>query len=87
MGNPAQTVTPPAEESVAPAVKMSFGSVGTKAKNVFAPLKKNPLAGKKMAIKEEPKKMSEMERIMREETARKRPAPDTGAGAKRQRVV
>ncbi|KAI9661761.1 MAG: hypothetical protein M1821_009000 [Bathelium mastoideum] len=79
-----QTITPPVEE---PAVKLLLGSTGGKPKNVFAAAKKNPLAGKKMAVKEQPKKMSEVERIMREELARKRSTDDMGASAKRQRIA
>ena len=83
-----QTVTPPAEEPPAPSVKMSFGSMVPKPKNVFAAAaKKNPLAGKKAAIKEQPKKMSEVERIMKEEMAKKRPANELGAANKKQRVI
>lgn len=82
-----QTVTPPAEEPPAPAIKMSFGSVAPKPKNVFAAAKKNPLAGRKIAVKEQPKKMSEVERIMKEEMARKRSASDTDATAKRQKIT
>lgn len=72
-------LTPPAEEesttsttTAAPPVKLSFGaSASAKPKNVFA-AKKNPLAGKKSLGIEQPKKMSEAERIMKEEMERKR---------------
>lgn len=82
----------PAEESRAsePApsapVKMSFGATNAnKPKNVFAGAKKTPLAGKKSTPLEQPKKMSEAERIMKEEMARKQPGLG-GAGPKRQKV-
>ena len=82
-----QIATPPVEEASTPAIKMSFGSAAPKQKNVFAAAKKNPLAGKKIATKEQPKKISEVERIMKEEMSRKRPANDMGVDAKRQRVA
>ena len=51
-------------------VKMSFQN---KPKNVFAAAKKNALGGgKKPTVIEQPKKMSEAERIMKEELERKR---------------
>jgi DNA/RNA-binding protein KIN17 len=46
--------------------------IQSKPKNVFAAAKKNALAGKKAAVIEQPKKMSEAERIMKEEIERKR---------------
>jgi DNA/RNA-binding protein KIN17 len=59
-------------------VKMSFQS---KPKNVFATVKKNALGGgKKAAIIEQPKKMSEAERIMKEELERKRNRGAAGFG-------
>jgi DNA/RNA-binding protein KIN17 len=59
-------------------VKMSFQS---KPKNVFAAAKKNALGGgKKAAIIEQPKKMSEAERIMKEELERKRNRGAAGFG-------
>jgi len=58
-------------------VKMGFSS---KPKNVFAAAKKNVLGGKKSTIIEQPKKMSEAERIMREEMERKKRGP-SGFGA------
>lgn len=75
-------------ETPAPAVKMSFGAVSNKPKNVFA-MKKNPLAAKKSTFIEAPKKMSEAERIMKEELERKRAREQGGLGgfgAKRQKV-
>lgn len=68
-------------------VKMAFGGPA-KPKNVFSS-KKNPLAAKKVAAPEAPKKMSEMERIMREEMEQKRFREENGIigrGPKRQRV-
>lgn len=58
----------------------SFGAKAPQAKNVFAQAKKNALGGgAKKAIKiEQPKKMSEAERIMREEIDRKRPRESSG---------
>lgn len=61
---------PAAEPAPAPAkvsMKMGFSS---KPKNVFAAAKKNALGGKKATVIEQPKKMSEAERIMREEMER-----------------
>ncbi|KAK8199523.1 domain of Kin17 curved DNA-binding protein-domain-containing protein [Phyllosticta capitalensis] len=60
----------------------------SKPKNVFSS-KNNPLASKKVTVKEPPKKMSEAERIMKEELERKRLRESGGAhsGAKRQRVA
>lgn len=75
-------LTPPAEESVsqsttsepvaAAPIKLSFGgAIASKPKNVLA-AKKNPLAAPKRAFVVEPKKISEAERIMKEEMERKR---------------
>lgn len=50
-------------------LQMGFQS---KPKNVFAAAKKNALGGKKVAQIQQPKKMSEAERIMKEEIERKR---------------
>lgn len=58
-------------------MKMGFSS---KPKNVFAAAKKNALGGKKAAIIEQPKKMSEAERIMREEMERKNKRGPPGFG-------
>lgn len=68
-----------------PPVKMSFGASSNKPKNVFAAAKKNPLAVKKATPLDQPKKMSEAERIMKEEMARK-PNAFASSAAKRQRV-
>ncbi|KAL4812311.1 domain of Kin17 curved DNA-binding protein-domain-containing protein [Aspergillus spinulosporus] len=52
----------------APKVSMSLGGGNSKPKNVFASMaKKNPLAGKKGSVMAPPKKMSEQERIMKQE--------------------
>jgi DNA/RNA-binding protein KIN17 len=60
------------------ALKMGFSS---KPKNVFAVAKKNALGGgKKAAFIEQPKKMSEAERIMKEEMERKRSRGPSGFG-------
>ncbi|PVH85552.1 hypothetical protein DL98DRAFT_511614 [Cadophora sp. DSE1049] len=63
-------------------MKMGFSS---KPKNVFAAAKKNALGGKKVAIIEQPKKMGEAERIMREEMERnnKRGPPGFGGPAQK----
>jgi len=80
-----------ASSTAAPAIKLSLSAAGTnKPKNVFA-AKKNPLAGKKSVSIEQPKKMSEAERIMKEEMERKRGREvggnvSLGLGMKRQRV-
>lgn len=74
--------------AAAPAkISMKMG-VSSKPKNVFAAAKKNCLGGKKAAIIEQPKKMSEAERIMREEMERKNKRGPPGFGGpaqKRQR--
>ncbi|KAL4749455.1 hypothetical protein BDW72DRAFT_178095 [Aspergillus terricola var. indicus] len=52
----------------APKVSMSLGGGNGKPKNVFASAaKKNPLAGKRGTVMAPPKKMSEQERIMKQE--------------------
>ncbi|ATY66808.1 C2H2 finger domain-containing [Cordyceps militaris] len=75
------------EDAAADAKKPSGGfSFKAKApvKNVFAQAKKNALSGgsgvKKTSVFEAPKKMSEAERIMRQEMDRKRPRDGTGSG-------
>ncbi|KAI9043173.1 putative C2H2 finger domain protein (Kin17) [Aspergillus affinis] len=75
----------------APKISMSFGG-DKKPKNVFASAaKKNPLAGKKGSVMEAPKKMSEQERIMKQEMEameRKRMRGPSGfPNAKRPRVT
>ncbi|RFU79913.1 zinc finger rts2 [Trichoderma arundinaceum] len=68
--------------------KGGFGGVSLKfgekpqTKNVFAQAKKNALASgsKKGSLIQQPKKMSEAERIMKEELERKRPSGSAGFG-------
>jgi len=63
----------PAKELAVPAGKVSLKmGFQSKPKNVFAAGKKNALGVKKAAVIEQPKKMSEAERIMKEEIERKR---------------
>jgi DNA/RNA-binding protein KIN17 len=87
-GDPKDTSLPDAEVPLPPgkvSVKMGIQS---KPKNVFAAAKKNALAGKKAAVIEQPKKMSEAERIMKEEIERKRSREafsSGGSAQKRQR--
>ena len=69
--------TEPPASAPAP-IKLSL-SASTKPKNVFAVAKKNPLTMAKKAEMPEPaKKMSEAERIMREEMERKRKYQERG---------
>lgn len=78
--NTADSSSTPAKPPVA--AGFSFGAKAPQAKNVFAQAKKNALAGgAKKAVKiEQPKKMSEAERIMREEMEKKR-SRDFSSGA------
>lgn len=70
---PVSVTDPVAEPAPAPAAKVSMKmGIPAKPKNVFAAVKKNALGGKKAMKIEQPKKMSEAERIMKEEMARKR---------------
>ncbi|KAM0301291.1 hypothetical protein ACHAPM_005517 [Fusarium culmorum] len=74
------------EPDTAPAKPSGFGGISMKlagkpqSKNVFAQAKKNALSSgsKKPAKIEQPKKMSEAERIMKEEMEKKRPRDSTG---------
>ncbi|THC99162.1 hypothetical protein EYZ11_001337 [Aspergillus tanneri] len=80
-----------ANDTPKPAPKLSLSFGDKKPKNVFASaVKKNPLAGKKGPVMEAPKKMSEQERIMKEEMEameRKRMRGSSGfQNAKRPRV-
>ncbi|KKY33001.1 putative zinc finger protein rts2 [Diaporthe ampelina] len=72
----------PAKPEVAKPAGFSFGGKPPQAKNVFAQAKKNALGGgAKRAIKiEQPRKISEAERIMREELDRKRSRESSGGG-------
>jgi DNA/RNA-binding protein KIN17 len=76
-----QAAAEPATD-VAPAagkvsLKMGFSA---KPKNVFSAAKKNALGGKKAVAIEQPKKMSEAERIMREEMEQKSKRGPSGFG-------
>jgi DNA/RNA-binding protein KIN17 len=74
------------EAPAAAPIKMSFGA--PKPRNVFAQeKKKNPFKSKKTVVEETPKKMSEAERIMKEEMERKRKFSDrNGAGEEKKRI-
>ena len=71
-----------ASASTAPATGKISMKVGlqSKPKNVFALAKKSAVGGKKPAMIEQPKKMSEAERIMKEELERKRGRESSGLG-------
>ncbi|KFX97879.1 hypothetical protein O988_04628 [Pseudogymnoascus sp. VKM F-3808] len=73
--NPAKEDIP----SAPPKVSLQMG-FQMKPKNVFAAAKKNALGGKKTAQIQQPKKMSEAERIMKEEIERKRSRDGGGSG-------
>ncbi|KAK0116111.1 hypothetical protein ONS95_013143 [Cadophora gregata] len=60
-------------------ISMKMG-LSSKPRNVFAAAKKNALGGKKAAIIEQPKKMGEAERIMREEMERNNKRGPPGFG-------
>lgn len=80
---------PPAASAPAP-VKLSMSMGAQKPKNVFAAVKKNPLAGKKGSVFAPPKKMTEQERIMKAEMEameRKRSRPDSGFVNKRPKMT
>ncbi|KAK7750220.1 hypothetical protein SLS62_007850 [Diatrype stigma] len=80
----------PASVSASGPVSLKMGAVKPQTKNVFAAAKKNALAGgpKKKSAFEQPKKVSEAERIMKEEMERKRARGSSGfSGAnKRQKM-
>jgi DNA/RNA-binding protein KIN17 len=79
--------TPTDSAPAAPKISMSFGA--QKPKNVFASVKKNPLAGKKGSVMAPQKKMTEQERIMKAEmeaNERKRSRPDSGFNNKRPKI-
>ena len=65
-------------------VSMKTG-MSNKPKNVFAAAKKNALGGKKAVAIEQPKKISEAERIMREEIERKNKRGPPGFGGPAQK--
>lgn len=81
-------------EAAAPApapapVKMSLGSLAAKSKSnpLMGGGKKNALGGKKQEMAPVEKKMSNAERIMREEMERKRVRDERGGGGKRQKLA
>lgn len=78
----AATESPKPTEAAAKPAGFSFGGAKPQPKNVFAQAKKNALSGgAKKAVKiEQPKKMSEAERIMREEMEKKRSRGPPGNG-------
>ncbi|KAI0438556.1 domain of Kin17 curved DNA-binding protein-domain-containing protein [Xylaria telfairii] len=85
-----QAVEPGAPTTKAPPISMKIRAK-PQTKNVFAAAKKNVLASgqKKASVFEQPKKMSEVERIMREEQERKRSREGSsfgGSSNKRQRT-
>ncbi|EHK27428.1 uncharacterized protein TRIVIDRAFT_34306 [Trichoderma virens Gv29-8] len=83
-----ETDSTASKEQPKPATNKGFGGVSLKfgekpqVKNVFAQAKKNALASgsKKGSVLQQPKKMSEAERIMKEELERKRPSGSVGFG-------
>ena len=85
---PSKPSSPPTTIEQPAKISLKMGS--NKPKNVFAAAKKNALGGSKAPTKEPPKKMSEAERIMREEMGRKRLHESRGSlqgGFKRQKVA
>ncbi|QSZ35603.1 hypothetical protein DSL72_008473 [Monilinia vaccinii-corymbosi] len=83
-GKITETTNPEAAPAAAKvSLKMGFQS---KPKNVFAVAKKNALGGKKAPVLEQPKKMSEAERIMKEEIERKRSREQSHAGPSQKRL-
>ncbi|KAI0550819.1 domain of Kin17 curved DNA-binding protein-domain-containing protein [Xylaria curta] len=86
----AESVTTGASTVKAAPISMKM-TAKPQTKNVFAAAKKNALAGgqKKASAFEQPKKISEAERIMREEQERKRSREGSGSGGlsnKRQKI-
>jgi DNA/RNA-binding protein KIN17 len=85
---PVENIDSLATSAPAP-VKLSMSMGSQKPKNVFAAVKKNPLAGKKGSVFAPPKKMTEQERIMKAEMEameRKRSRPDPGFMNKRPKM-
>jgi DNA/RNA-binding protein KIN17 len=77
-GSPADTQrVETAPEASKVSLKIGFS---TKPKNVFSAAKKNALGVKKAVTMEQPKKMSEAERIMKEEMERKSKRSSSGFG-------
>jgi DNA/RNA-binding protein KIN17 len=84
MSTSADATPAPAPAPAAPSIKIGFGAA--KPKNVFAEeKKKNPFKVKKTAVEEPPKRMSEAERIMKEEMERKRKFSDRGGNGEQQK--
>ncbi|KAI1254370.1 hypothetical protein MGN70_004767 [Eutypa lata] len=82
------SVVPGASEKPASGpVSLKMTTAKPQTKNVFAAAKKNALAGapKKKSAFEQPKKMSEAERIMKEEMERKRTRESSGFGGSNKR--
>lgn len=80
MAEGGSTANPVKEDTQSAPAKISLQmGFRSKPKNVFAAAKKNALGGKKVAQIQQPKKMSEAERIMKEEIERKRNR-DAGGG-------
>lgn len=82
-----ETDAKPSDAEKAPTKPAGFGGISMKmgskpqTKNVFSQAKKNALSGpKKGGFVEQPKKMSEAERIMKEEMERKRSRGSAGFG-------
>jgi DNA/RNA-binding protein KIN17 len=76
----------PAPGPAAPAKVTMKMSLSSKPKKVFSAAKKNTLGGKKAFVAEQPKKMSEAERIIKKEMAKKRgPSGFGGPAQKKQR--
>lgn len=86
------SAAPSSQSAQKPGVKVSMSLGEKKPKNVFAAMRNNPLAAKKTVVAEQPKKMTEQERIMKAELEameRKRQHSQSGGpfhGAKRQKV-
>ncbi|KAI1816708.1 zinc finger protein RTS2 [Poronia punctata] len=89
LGTEQTAAGPSAEKANSAPISMKM-TAKPQPKNVFAAAKKNALASgsKKTSVFEQPKKMSEAERIMREEQERKRNRESSGFGGsnKRQRM-
>lgn len=80
---PALVDAPQAEAALEPGpakISMKMG-LAAKPKNVFAAAKKNAFGGKKAVAIEQPKRMSEAERIMKEEIERSKRGRDGGGFA------
>lgn len=81
VATPSSPKPEPAKPAAAKPAGFSFGGAKPQSKNVFAQAKKNALSGGAKKVKiEQPKKMSEAERIMREEMEKKRSRGPSGGG-------